>query len=276
MKIDKDLIPVTYHYNPENNNQTFEPEVIPPVVMQSIPKTAVTTSGLGQFPFIILLPLLFFLPIFNSGGNIFKGLGSLTNDKVVDLVSEIAPYLSPDTQPAIYTLRGAMEAAGIVSNLTSGNYQKNITPMRSRSSPNEKMTGILSAVKGWMPDNEGRMIDTVMSIFKVIDRLSGNMQIFGNNFNLRSDSRIDPAETITELFHALAPLIPGAAGQQIDTVLKAVQLITTLNGSSALAGGADDSDGIGNVINSLKGMLNNEQQETLENFIDIAGNEEDE
>lgn len=153
-------------------------------------------------------------------------------ETVVNMLSDVSPYLGLQEQEKIQTLIGMFEAANILSSIRNGSYQsprilKSLsTPMDSQ----ERKLGIIKALKPYLPPSNYEIIDKAIHTYNAIDRVSKNLVHNSSQSTENAESQ-NIANKITELLEIIDPLVPNEQQQKFNQVKNLVKMYNAMEES---------------------------------------------
>ena len=218
------------------------------------------------------------------------------NPRYQQMLKDAAPYLEQDEQAIAYSLAGAFEIASGIRDLLNRTYHHRcqIQAMGSviPSDPTAKRIGLLKAVMPHLPEDQ-EAVSQVVKAYETADRLYRNMKIFHNNRVLAQGTSDRPIETVLEILNVLHPVLPPETRSQSEKILTILRMAEALKlgpaqaskqtaakkagsstspkGSTQKKASADEGGNqMESMIHSLKSILNEEQQETMDVLMQMA------
>jgi|GEM_PF-968925 len=152
--------------------------------------------------------------------------GILENQDILNMLTDVSPYLSEAEQESIYSIIGIIEALRIIKSVKERTYQKQrvsalaSVPMDAKS----RKIGILRALKPYLPQEQQPIIEKVIQTHEASERLTKNIRIYRNNQQLMEDSVQNPVEKITELIKVVKPILPSEHQEKLDRVMKIAKM----------------------------------------------------
>ncbi len=287
----KDLFPDENPILPNRQTPVHKPK------QESIPNvsTAPSLLNLDFSPLtlvVVLIGWMLLAPRFKAGA---RGLDTIKlqsivqeaveNPKYLDMLKDVAPYLEGDEQDLLYSVTGAMEIAGGIRELMNHSYhhrQQNMV-MSIPTDHMAKRMDLLKAIRPYLPEMDRETLNSIVKAYETGDKLHKNFKIYQNNRILSEDRKISPLETIQEIAKVIRPIIPPAYLSQADKALTVLKMAEVMDLNSPYSQGSKGKssnkvnenasspmDQAENIANSLKPMLSEEQQETMDVIMKMA------
>lgn len=214
-----------------------------------------------------------------------------STETIMNMLSDVCPYLGLQEQEKIQTFIGMLEAVNILNGIRTGSYQNPgfINTMSSTMDIQDRKLGIIKALKPYLPSENREIIDKTIHTYNAINKVSKNLTHSAITAAGHVESQ-NATDKITKLIEIVDPLVSSEQQQKLNQIKSMIKMYNTVESmtqslSSVKEPSSDkvnisssndnnsnnnDNDTTKNITNALKSVLNPEQAQAMEVMMKMA------
>jgi len=159
------------------------------------------------------------------------GESFLKTDTIIDILSDVSPYLGLQEQESINTIIGILEAANILSNVRAGTYQspRILKDINLSMGDQDRKIEIVKTLKPYFPPDIREIIEKTIHTYYALNRVSGNIVRFSEA--LENGEKQSNPKRIAEVLEIINPLVPLEQQKRINQIQNLIKMYSTLESS---------------------------------------------
>lgn len=153
-------------------------------------------------------------------------------ETIINLLSDVSPYLNLEEQEKIQNIIGIFEAANILNNIRAGTYQnpRFINTMSYTMDAQERKLEIIKALKPYLPASNHEIIEKAIHTYNALNKVSRNLVHFSSKTDENTETQ-NATNKITELLEIINPLVPSEQKQKLNQIKNIIKMYNAMESS---------------------------------------------